>query len=147
MGFKYDVTNVPTVEEGWRKLLVRLEAEFDGIGGPAVHRRHDEPPGLLLMLERCIASEHYDIAAGIVEDLRSNKARWLGQLASAKARRHPEWHARVKPVWMRLDRRLGYSHCVREIRKRLGDCALPDDRQIKRAIKQWEEEEHAAKKV
>jgi hypothetical protein len=139
---------MPTAEEGWRVLLARLEADFADVKVPAVHSRDDQSPGLLLLLEQSIAGEHYDLAARIIEDLRNNKSRWVGQLASAKARRHPKWHLLAKPIWLELRDRYNELDCSRTIKKRLRNVdGVRDVRQIRRAIEQWEGEEHAAKKV
>jgi hypothetical protein len=140
MGFKLNL-DLRSDEERWREVLARYEAEFADIKIPAVHSRDDESPGLLLLLERNIGSEYYDLAAGIIEELRSNKARWIGILASAEARRCPEWHARAKPIWMELRGRYNAPDCARKIKTRLrNDAGVPGVKQIRRAIAQWEEE-------
>ena len=94
-----------------------------------------------MLLEQSIDSGYYDLAAGIIEDLRSNKARWLGLLASAEARRCPKWHARAKPIWIR-NQHLSRSSCAELIIKELKDLAV-GKRQIMRAIETWEEERDA----
>jgi hypothetical protein len=140
MGFKFDVTNMPSDAERWSDLLARLEAEFAGIDDPAVHSRDDEAPGMLLLLERCIAGSYYDLAANVVADLCGNKAQRLGARARAKVGRRTvdQWHALAHEVWQALlGRGLSRNRCAEIIKDRLGDL-VPGERQITRAIKSWE---------
>jgi len=141
MGFKLNL-DLRSDEERWRDLLARYEAEFADIKIPAVHSRNEFAPGLLMLLEQNIDSGYYDLAAGIIEDLRSNKARWLGVLASAEARRCPKWHARAKPIWLELRDHYSAPDCAQKIKARLrNDVGVPGVPQIMRAIKKCEEEE------
>jgi hypothetical protein len=140
MGFDLgDLTKIPSDEQRWRDLLSRLEAEFADVDDPAVHSRDDEAPGMLLMIERCVDSGHYDLAARIMADLCGNKAQRLGALKLTELRRREvrQWHDRAKPAWKELRNRHSRARCASLIKDRLGD-SVPSERQIMRAIKEWE---------
>ena len=139
MSFEFDFRDMPSAEECWRELLARLEAEFAGVDDPAVHSRDDEAPGMLLELERCIASGYYDLAASIIADLCGKKAQRLGALARAEHGRRAvaQWHGHAKPIWTAIHNRYSRARCAEIIKDRLGD-RVPGERQIMRAIEKWE---------
>ncbi len=69
MGFKYDVTNVPTDEERMAQALSEIEGGLRHVRGDPVWSRESTDPGMLMLLEDCVASEYWGLALNIAFDL------------------------------------------------------------------------------
>ena len=60
MGFDLgDLTKIPTDEELVAQALGKIEGELKHLDDPDIWSRDDESPGLLMLLEDCVASEYY----------------------------------------------------------------------------------------
>jgi hypothetical protein len=70
MGFDLrDLTKFPSDEERIAQALSKIEGELKHVTDPDVWSREDQSPGLLMLLEVCVASEYYGIALAIAFDL------------------------------------------------------------------------------
>jgi hypothetical protein len=130
MGFDLgDLTNIPTDEELIAQTLGKIEGELKHVDDPNVWSRDDESPGLLMLLEDCIASEYYGIALSIAFDLgiaavldKVDPSALAKHRAGVKARRQgtqrstitrqasaTEWRA-VLPQLLEKHRAVGRGH-------------------------------------
>jgi hypothetical protein len=85
MGFKYDVTNVPTDEERIAEALSEIERGLKHIRGDPVWSREPTDPGMLMLLEDCVNSEYWGIALSIAFTL--GRASIVGKVDPAAAAR------------------------------------------------------------
>jgi hypothetical protein len=125
MGFKFDVTNMPTDEERVAEALDEIEEGVKHVGDPEVWRWAEESPGMLMLLRDCATSAHgIGIALEIAFELgkvsvvrKADPAAWAKFVAGMDARargrergtrngvktnqsKAAAWHAPVHAIWL-----------------------------------------------
>jgi hypothetical protein len=111
MGFDLgDLTKIPGDEERIAQALSKIERGLKHVDGSAVWGRDNESPGLLMLLEDCVASEHYGIALSVAFDLGryaagekvsvTERQRLAGLATAARNKANADaWQLPGKRIW------------------------------------------------